>query len=102
MSESLFDLAVTNFTAAMAESRGLGFQIKGTQAFPGGEQLSVGSYGHTGFTGTSLYVDKDTGLWGVLLTNAVHYGRENRTQYFALRRKFYDTMIEEYKKGTAN
>lgn len=59
--------------------------------------LSAGSYGHTGFTGTSVYIDAESGLWGVLLTNAVHYGRENRSGYFALRKMFYDTMISEYR-----
>ncbi len=95
--EGLFNLAVKNYTPEKTESRGLGFQLKGTQDFPGGKLLSQGSYGHTGFTGTSLYVDNDSGLWGVLLTNAVHYGRENRSAYFSLRRSFYDIMITEYK-----
>ena len=97
LSRETFDLAVKNYTPDKAESRGLGFQIKGTQDFPGGMLLSSGSFGHTGFTGTSLYVDCKTGLWGVLLTNAVHYGRENRGAYFSLRRNFYDMMITEYK-----
>ena len=34
-------------------------------------------YGHTGFTGTSIAIDPETGLWCVLLTNRVHYGRQN-------------------------
>lgn len=97
LSKEIFDLAVRNHTPDKSESRGLGFQIKGTQGFPCGEMLSSGSYGHTGFTGTSLYVDCETGLWSVLLTNAVHYGRDNRSEYFSLRRKFYDTVITEYK-----
>ncbi len=50
-----------------------------------------------GYTGTSFYVDSETGLWGVLLTNAVHYGRENRSKYFSLKRSFYDMIITEYK-----
>jgi CubicO group peptidase (beta-lactamase class C family) len=33
--------------------------------------------GHTGFTGTSLAFDPDCGLWTVLLTNAVHFGRDH-------------------------
>ena len=97
ISKDLFELAIKNHTPDKAESRGLGFQLKGTQSFPGGELLSLGSFGHTGFTGTSLYTDSETGLWGVILTNAVHNGRENRDAYFSLRRKFYDTMITEYK-----
>ncbi|MBE6813161.1 MAG: beta-lactamase family protein [Ruminococcaceae bacterium] len=97
LSSRMFDLAIHNYTPDKKESRGLGFQLKGRQDSPMGELLSQGSYGHTGFTGTSLYVDKDTGLWGILLTNAVHYGRENRGAYFALRRKFYDSLIRKYK-----
>ncbi|MBR3768630.1 MAG: beta-lactamase family protein [Clostridia bacterium] len=97
LSGNTFDLAVKNYTPDKAESRGLGFQLKGTQDFPGGQLLSTGSYGHTGFTGTSLYIDSDSGLWGILLTNAVHYGRHNRSNYFSLRSSFYDMMITEYK-----
>ncbi len=40
---------------------------------------------HTGFTGTSLALDPVTGLWVVLLTNAVHFGRD-ATAVKALRR----------------
>ena len=98
LSKELFDLAIKNYTPDKKESRGLGFQLKGEQASPMGELMSTGSYGHTGFTGTSLFVDYDTGLWGLLLTNAVHYGRENRSEYFAVRKRFYDTIITEYKK----
>ncbi len=97
LSKETFDLAIKNYTPDKKEARGLGFQLKGTQPSPMGELISPGSYGHTGFTGTSFYTDYDTGLWGVLLTNAVHYGRENRTEYFNIRRKFYDMMITEYK-----
>ena len=37
-----------------------------------GELLPVGGYGHTGFTGTSLWIDPATKTYIVLLTNAVH------------------------------
>ncbi len=96
LSKEMFDIAVTNYTPDKKESRGLGFQIKGVQDFPGGNLISSGSYGHTGFTGTSMYVDNETGLWGVLLTNAVHYGRENRSDYFSIRKDFYDLINTEY------
>ncbi len=98
LSKDIFNLAIRDFTPDKKESRGLGFQLKGNQPSLMGELMSRGSYGHTGFTGTSLYVDKATGLWGVLLTNAVHFGRENRSAYFSLRRSFYDSMITEYEK----
>ena len=38
----------------------------------GGELLPVGSFGHTGFTGTSLWIDPTTNTYIILLTNAVH------------------------------
>ncbi len=97
LSPEIFDLAIKNYTPDKKESRGLGFQLKGKQDFPGGVLLYDGSFGHTGFTGTSFYMDKDTGLWGVLLTNSVHYGRENRSEYFSLRKSFYDMLIRQYK-----
>ena len=97
LSKDIFDLAIKNHTPGKNESRGLGFQLKGEQNSPMGKLMSTGSYGHTGFTGTSLYTDYETGLWGILLTNAVHYGRENRSEYFNIRRKFYDTIVTEYK-----
>src|SRR5206468_2050368 len=37
-----------------------------------GELLPVGSFGHTGFTGTSLWIDPTTNTYVILLTNAVH------------------------------
>ena len=96
ISKELFTLAISNHSEGKADSRGLGFQLKGNSDFPMGSLLPVGSYGHTGFTGTSLYVDRKTGLWGVLLTNAVHYGREKREKYFELRKCFYDSMVKEF------
>ncbi|MDB4895708.1 MAG: putative beta-lactamase, partial [Firmicutes bacterium] len=40
-----------------------------------GDLFSPGSYGHTGFTGTSLWMDPARGLVVALLTNRVHFGR---------------------------
>lgn len=97
LSKEIFDLALHNYTPRFSESRGLGFQLKGGQESPMGKLMPNGSYGHTGFTGMSFYTDSETGLWGVLLTNAVHYGRDNRIKYFAVRKRFYDMIITEYK-----
>ena len=96
LSKEIFEKAIYNYTEGKGDSRGLGFQLKGNTEFPAGEVLPSGSYGHTGFTGTSIYVDSNTGLWGILLTNAVHYGRENRANYFALRKSFYNSIVKEY------
>lgn len=52
--------------------RGLGWDIDSPFATNRGELLPVGSFGHTGFTGTSLWIDPVTDTYIVLLTNAVH------------------------------
>ena len=96
LTHRVFDLAVQNRTPDASESRGLGFQLMGKQYSPMGDLMAPGSYGHTGFTGTSLYVDSETGLWGILLTNSVHYGRNNRAASYPLRRRFYNLMTTEY------
>lgn len=94
LDEKTFSLAVTDYTPDFDESRGLGFQLYGGKPFPGGSKMSIGSYGHTGFTGTSLFVDNKTGVYAILLTNRVHPTRENGLLY-PIRREFYDTVFSE-------
>ena len=97
LSRRTFDLAVTDFTLGKNESRGLGFQLRPPlpALSAAGDLFAYGSYGHTGFTGTSLYVDAETGIWAVLLTNAVHFGRE-KTEFFRVRRLFHNAVISSY------
>ena len=52
--------------------RGLGWDIDSPYSVNRGELLPVGSFGHTGFTGTSLWIDPVTDSYIILLTNAVH------------------------------
>jgi uncharacterized protein YbbC (DUF1343 family)/CubicO group peptidase (beta-lactamase class C family) len=58
--------------ATAASLRGLGWDIDSPFASNRGELLPVGSFGHTGFTGTSLWIDPTTDTYIILLTNAVH------------------------------
>ena len=98
LSRRTFDLAVQDYTRGMSESRGLGLQLRPPlpALSAAGDLFAYGSYGHTGFTGTSLYVDAKTGIWAVLLTNSVHFGRE-RTEFFRVRRLFHNTVISTYR-----
>jgi uncharacterized protein YbbC (DUF1343 family)/CubicO group peptidase (beta-lactamase class C family) len=50
--------------------RGLGWDIDSPYSSNRGELLPVGSFGHTGFTGTSLWIDPTTNTYVILLTNA--------------------------------
>ncbi len=52
--------------------RGFGWDIDSPFSTNRGELLPVGSYGHTGFTGTSLWIDPTTRTFIILLTNSVH------------------------------
>src|SRR5262252_686181 len=52
--------------------RGFGWDIDSPFSSNRGDLLPVGSYGHTGFTGTSLWIDPTTESYIVLLTNSVH------------------------------
>ena len=70
--------ARTNHTPdSKGEFRGLGFNLAGSPRNFLGDLMSSRAYGHTGFTGTSIALDPDTGLWVVLLTNRVCPTREN-------------------------
>ena len=94
LSRRIFDLAVQDYTKGKNESRGLGLQLRPPlpALSAAGDLFAYGSYGHTGFTGTSLYVDADTGIWAVLLTNAVHLGRD-KTEFFRVRRLFHNAVM---------
>ena len=52
--------------------RGLGWDIDSTYSSNRGELLPIGSFGHTGFTGTSIWIDPMTREFVVFLSNRVH------------------------------
>ena len=62
-----------NFT----DVRGLGWDIDSPFSSNRGDLLPVGSFGHTGFTGTSLWIDPTTNTYVILLTNAVNLKKGN-------------------------
>ena len=52
--------------------RGLGWDIDTPFSSNRGELLPVGSFGHTGFTGTSVWIDPTTQTYIIILANGVH------------------------------
>jgi uncharacterized protein YbbC (DUF1343 family)/CubicO group peptidase (beta-lactamase class C family) len=58
--------------ASMADVRGLGWDIDSRYSANRGELFPLGSYGHTGFTGTSLWLDPASRSYVVFLSNRVH------------------------------
>jgi CubicO group peptidase (beta-lactamase class C family) len=75
-------------TAGLDSCRGLGWVRQGDRYDILRGTWPPGSVSHTGFTGTSLAIDPATGTWAVLLTNAVHFGRDPE-RIRALRRQFH-------------
>jgi CubicO group peptidase (beta-lactamase class C family) len=64
--------------------------------WPGGDACSDGTIGHTGFTGTGLWVDFEHGLAWTLLTNRVHPTRHRETGIAELRRATGDAVIAAF------
>ena len=70
---------IAEFTAPQPlaqNTRTLGWVVP-TEGSSSGHYFSPHSYGHTGFTGTTIWIDPDRQLFVVLLTNRVHPTREN-------------------------
>jgi CubicO group peptidase (beta-lactamase class C family) len=74
-------------------TRALGWDTPGPAGTgAAGSRISERAFGHTGFTGTSLWVDPDRGTWVVLLANRTYEDVPNRMQ--ALRRTVHDRVAE--------
>jgi CubicO group peptidase (beta-lactamase class C family) len=71
-------------------SRALGWDTP-SEPSSAGSLFSASSYGHTGFTGTSLWIDPERELFAILLTNRVHPTREN-PKIAELRPAFHDAV----------
>jgi CubicO group peptidase (beta-lactamase class C family) len=73
--------------------RGLGWMLRSQNGSSSGKWFSPSSYGHTGYTGTSLWIDPERALIVVLLTNRVYGGRDP-TGIARLRPLLHDAIIE--------
>ncbi|MFN2521375.1 MAG: serine hydrolase domain-containing protein [Candidatus Limnocylindria bacterium] len=65
--------------------RGLGLALRAPRDAMCGRYFGEDAYGHTGFTGTSLWIDPATDLTVVLLTNRVYFGRDNADALYRFR-----------------
>lgn len=89
---STIDLFTTRFSEL--STRAYGWDTKSKEKSSAGEYFSLeNSFGHTGFTGTSIWVDKEEGLFVILLTNRVHPTRENRS-IIEFRPKLHDAVFK--------
>lgn len=72
--------------------RALAWQGTDPHASPVGETFGPASYGHTGFTGTSLWIDPEAARYAILLTNRVHPDRAERG-FSSLRQEFHTVPV---------
>ena len=94
-SETLLLEAISAQVEADGARRGLGWQLSG-EGSSVGSVASPSAYGHTGFTGTSLWLDPAAGMVAVLLTNRVHPHRRRGQNIHALRGAFHEAVTKVF------
>ena len=92
--EETVKLFTTRANVVEGSSRCLGWDSPDGKA-SGGVFLSDNSFGHTGYTGTSLWIDPENDMFVILLTNAVHPNRSYKDpKYFDWRQKIHSEVYK--------
>lgn len=87
-----------NFTQGLNESRSLSFELAETPGSTASEALAKDSFGHLGFTGTSLWIDPESERIFILLTNRTHAHALPFVNINSIRRQFHSIACEEMRK----
>ncbi len=77
----------------MNEDRSLAFQLASTKDSTAGTKMPPESFGHLGFTGTSVWIDPVKERVFILLTNRTHNHPPPFANINSLRRRFHDLAI---------
>ncbi|GFO69185.1 hypothetical protein GMLC_27640 [Geomonas limicola] len=77
--------------------RGLGWDISSPYSAPRGSLFSAGSFGHTGYSGSSIWIDPKQDLFVILLTNRIDY--HNTHAFNQLRRDVSTMAAATYRAG---
>jgi CubicO group peptidase (beta-lactamase class C family) len=83
-----------NMTSGLEEARSIGWQLAATKDSTGGADLPPDSFGHNGFTGTSLWIDPDRQRVFVMLTNRTHAHALPFANINAVRREFHSVAAK--------
>lgn len=84
-----------DFEPELNEHRSFAFQLASTEGSTAGTSMSPQSFGHNGFTGTSLWIDPVKDRIFILLTNRTHNHPLPFANINSVRRRFHDIAIEE-------
>lgn len=74
--------------AGEASTRALGFDTKSPEGSSAGRRFHQSSFGHTGYTGTTVWIDPASKVYAVLLTNRVH--PDDKASLVGVRPQFHD------------
>lgn len=92
ISRAAFKAMIQNYAEGLEENRALGWSVKGRILSSGGDIISPKAFGHTGFTGTSIWTDIENDVYIILLTNRVHPTRKN-DNIIRFRRLFHNAVM---------
>jgi serine-type D-Ala-D-Ala carboxypeptidase len=95
LSASVLREALTNYSVASEERRGLGWQLRIDSEEHPSFVFSKSCFGHTGFTGTSIWVDPERDLIVVLLTNRLHPTVSARSMH-SVRRALHEIVVRNF------
>lgn len=84
-----------NMTEGLEEARSLAWQLAATKESTAGSDLPPDAFGHTGFTGTSLWIDAEHARVFILLTNRTHARELPFANINAVRREFHNLATAE-------
>jgi CubicO group peptidase (beta-lactamase class C family) len=90
----LATLAREQHAAGENARRGLGLALRAPEGAMCGRYFGRDAWGHSGFTGTTLWVDPDLDLTVVLLTNRVYFGRDNTDELYRFRIAVHEAISE--------
>lgn len=88
---------INNWTEEQKENRALGWNLRDNFCSSGGILLSDQAFGHTGYTGTSIWIDPELNIGIILLTNRVHPSRDN-VQIISLRPRLHNLIVSTLNK----
>jgi CubicO group peptidase (beta-lactamase class C family) len=93
LSPRSFGLFRTNMTEGLEEARSIGWQLAATPESAAGPALPPESYGHSGFTGTSCWIDPHRERVFILLTNRTHARLLPFANINSVRREFHSLAV---------
>ena len=104
ISKNTFEKAIQDHTAKMAESRGLGYLYVDERYPQTGNLFPVGSIGHCGHTGQSVFVDLKSGLYVIILSDATisiekKYGRSKYEEVMQMRADIHNAIRKDFEIG---